>query len=324
MKKILLLPIAFLMFTITGNISAQDAKHSKIGIVNGRATYLPKPDYPQYAKDFCADGKVEVEILIDEKGNVVETKVISGNELLQNSAVEAARKAKFALTPEIPVKTKGIIVYNFVSERKCINAGIVNTRATNLPKPPFPSTFNGKIKKLETVVVQIIVNESGDVIYARSILGHPVFKQASEVAARQTKFAPTLISGEPFNINALLVYKFKSDGTVDTKIERDDKDVIGLPINLVEPPPPFCNCRFGGNQSVIVRVEIDERGNVSRETVISGHPILKLSSEKAALESKFTPANIKTKKYIRYNFEEIDKYSVKISSVEMIETKTNR
>lgn len=299
------------------------------GIVNGKAINLEQLEYPKEAKDFCANGKAEVTVLINgASGEVLAAKAVSGNELSWQSAEKSAMKTKFSLSNVNGSKdfyVIGKIVYNFTSNHKCISNGIVNMRALRLPKPPFSSTFNGKIKELEIVVVQIIVDESGDVIYARSISGIPLFKQASEVAARQTKFAPTLVDGgSPFKVNALLVYKFKSDGTVDTKIERDDKDVVGLPINLVEPPPPFCNCRFGGNSSVIVQVEIDEQGNVVKATAITGHPILKLSSEKAALESKFIPANIKTKKYIRYNFEATSKYSVKISSVEIMEIKTNK
>ncbi len=316
------------MLLLTGNIFAQDEKQKTIGIVNGRATYLPKPDYPQKAEDFCAAGKVEVKVLIGEKRKVIEAEAISGDEPLKYSAVEAAKKAKFAPTPEMPVKTSGIVVYNFIPKQKCINGGIVNTRAKYLPKPQVANLNQPKhlqTRKDEIVIVQIIVDLSGNVTNAEAVLGHQLLRSACEFSARQTKFAPTLITGgSPFKINALLAYRFKADGTIDTQIERDDKDVVGLPTNLVEPPPPFCNCRFSGNSSVIVQVEIDEKGNVIEATAFSGHPILRLSSEKAALESKFIPANVKTKKYIRYNFEEINKYSVKISSIEMTEIESKK
>lgn len=293
------------------------------GILNGKAINLEKPEYPKEAEDFCVGGKVEVAVLIyDATGEVIAAKAVSGNELFWKSAEEAVLKTKFSPTlinGKNDYYLKGKIVFNFVPKRKCINVGIVNTRAIKLPKPPFPTTFNGKITKKELVVVQITVDESGNVIYAKSIAGHPVFRQISEAAAGQTKFFPTNVNGPPVKVNAFLAYKFNFDGTVETKIEQEDKDFIGLPIDLIEPSPIFCNCNFGENPSVIVQVEIDEKGDVTKATAISGHPILKQSSEKAALESKFIPANVKTSKYIRNNFEEINKHSVKISNVEMTE-----
>ena len=65
MKNFILL-IA-LTFAIFGNVYGQTKKIVEGGIVNGKATYLPQPNYPQEAKDFCASGKVKVEVLIDEK-----------------------------------------------------------------------------------------------------------------------------------------------------------------------------------------------------------------------------------------------------------------
>ena len=61
-------------------------------------------------------GKVIIEVLIDEDGNVVSAKVISGDSLLANAAVKAARRAKFVPTmlAGTPVKVSGNITYNFV------------------------------------------------------------------------------------------------------------------------------------------------------------------------------------------------------------------
>ena len=54
MKNFILL-IA-LTFAIFGNVYGQTKKIVEGGIVNGKATYLPQPEYPQEAKDFCASG----------------------------------------------------------------------------------------------------------------------------------------------------------------------------------------------------------------------------------------------------------------------------
>lgn len=306
-------------------VSAQnDINGPRLGIVNGKAIYLPKPDYPQEAKDFCAGGKVEIEVLISEKGDVIEAKPISGDELLHNTSVQAVKKAKFGpMADSIPLKSKGIVVYNFVPQPKCIVVGIVNKRALKIPKPYINLS---PPKKEALMVVQIVVNMEGRVTAARAVSGNPLIRSACENAARQTKFSPALIDGRPIKVKAFLVYKFKPDGTIDTDIERNDKAVIGTPIKLIEPPKSFCNCKFGKNPNVLVEAKIDEQGNVINAKARSGHPILRNICEKAALESKFLPTNIKARISIVYHFETVDEkgMDVKIKNIEVKEAKIDK
>lgn len=86
-----------------------------MGVLNGRATSLPKPNYPAAAKAVSAAGQVSVQILIDENGNVVSASAVSGHPLLKASAEAAARNARFSPTTLSgePIKIKGVIVYNF-------------------------------------------------------------------------------------------------------------------------------------------------------------------------------------------------------------------
>ncbi|MBX3268586.1 MAG: TonB family protein [Acidobacteria bacterium] len=85
------------------------------GVVNGKATFLPKPEYPPAAKAVRASGAVNVEVMIDTDGTVIEANAVSGHPLLRRSAVTAARSAKFAPTMLAgkPVKVKGVLVFNF-------------------------------------------------------------------------------------------------------------------------------------------------------------------------------------------------------------------
>jgi len=209
----LLLLLLITIFAVQINFAQGKGRKLVIGgIVNGKATQLPKPDYPQEAKDYCASGKVEVEVLINEDGKVISAKAVSGDELLQNSAVEAAKKAKFSPTPHIQVKVKGIVVYYFVPVRKCIVIGVVNKKANYLPKPIYPKSCRCQ----GIVKVRIVVDINGDVISARSDLGHPLLRISAVEAARKTKFSPAIINGPPVLVVAFLEYKFYSNGKVST------------------------------------------------------------------------------------------------------------
>ncbi|CAN5793550.1 hypothetical protein BH20ACI4_BH20ACI4_10810 [soil metagenome] len=86
------------------------------GVVNGSAVSLPIPPYPAAARAVRASGAVNVQVLIDENGNVVSASAVSGHPLLRQAAAQAARSAKFrpTLLSGQPVKVNGVIVYNFV------------------------------------------------------------------------------------------------------------------------------------------------------------------------------------------------------------------
>ena len=86
------------------------------GVVNGKATNLVKPPYPAAARAVRAAGAVNVQVTIDENGNVISASAVSGHPLLRAAATSAARSSKFSPTmlSGQPVKVTGVIVYNFV------------------------------------------------------------------------------------------------------------------------------------------------------------------------------------------------------------------
>src|SRR2546421_2123208 len=88
------------------------------GVMNGKAVHLVTPPYPAIARSAHASGAVQVQVLIDENGNVIAAHAMSGHPLLQAAAVAAARSSKFTPTKLSgqPVKVNGVIVYNFVAQ----------------------------------------------------------------------------------------------------------------------------------------------------------------------------------------------------------------
>ncbi len=84
--------------------------------INGKAISLGRPRYSSALRLARANGKVMVEVLINELGYVVSAEAISGSPLLYSTSVQAARESKFKMTTleGIPVKVKGIISYIFM------------------------------------------------------------------------------------------------------------------------------------------------------------------------------------------------------------------
>ena len=86
------------------------------GVVNGKAISLVKPRFPAEARADNAEGTVKVDVLIDEKGDVVSACASPNVHAALGEASEVASYAsKFSPTKLAgnPVKVTGVITYNF-------------------------------------------------------------------------------------------------------------------------------------------------------------------------------------------------------------------
>ena len=85
--------------------------------------------------------------------------------------------------------------------------GVLNGKAVSKPAPLYPPIAKAA-RAQGTVTVQIVVDEDGDVISAAAVSGHPLLQQAAVAAARQAKFSPTRLSGEPVKVSGVITYNF--------------------------------------------------------------------------------------------------------------------
>lgn len=98
------------------NTSTATTRKISAGVLNGKAVNLVVPQYPAEARSAKASGAVNVQVTIDEQGNVISAKAVSGDTLLRAASEEAARQSKFSptLLQGVPVIVTGVIIYNFV------------------------------------------------------------------------------------------------------------------------------------------------------------------------------------------------------------------
>jgi TonB family protein len=207
------------------------------------------------------------------------------------------------------------------------------------PKAAMAVNVSGKVQ------VSVFIDENGNVIEAKAVSGHPLLQAAAVKAALQTKYEIFKLNGKPILAYGVIDYNFIPNEVTQTKESEAKTQIaptpkekvirilpqgvlIGKAIKLSKPQYISCNCRFGivkGIINVIVQAEIDEKGNVSKATAISGHPVLKFKSEQAAKNSKFSPSvalgvPVKTKTLIVYRFTIVDKWSVRLKDINVKDT----
>jgi len=108
-----------LMLVVSLTAFAQTLVKRSESVIRNNAIKIEDPDYPRLAKLAKQEGKVEVEIVIDETGDVINAASISGPPLLQAAAVQAAKDSKFrpTLLSGEPVKVGGVLTFEFVLPR---------------------------------------------------------------------------------------------------------------------------------------------------------------------------------------------------------------
>ena len=91
------------------------AKPIELGVLNSKATSLPKPVVSEEAKRVKAIGRVSVRVVVDENGKVISAEAFEGHQALRPAAEDAARKATFNPTVKdgITVKVMGVLTYDF-------------------------------------------------------------------------------------------------------------------------------------------------------------------------------------------------------------------
>jgi TonB family protein len=115
---------------------------------------------------------------------------------------EAEFEQEFSPTPPPPVE-----VSRQSSVRPPIRGGVLNGKAISLPKPAYPAIAKAA-RASGTVTVQVIIDETGVVISAEVIAGPPLLRASALQAARQARFSPTRLSGQPVKVIGLINYNF--------------------------------------------------------------------------------------------------------------------
>lgn len=110
---------------------------------------------------------------------------------------------------------------------KVVSSGIINGKAIELIKPPFPPAGRA-VRASGAVTVQVVIDESGNVVSASAVAGHPLLRAAASAAALKSKFTPTMLSGQPVKVTGVIVYNFV-----------DERDAINPTFGEIKPAEPL-------------------------------------------------------------------------------------
>jgi TonB family protein len=88
-----------------------------------------------------------------------------------------------------------------------VSGGVLNGRALILPPPIYPPVAKAA-NAAGTVTVRVLIDENGKIAEAKAIYGPKLLRKAAEDAAREARFAPTQLSGQPVPVTGVITYTF--------------------------------------------------------------------------------------------------------------------
>lgn len=149
--------------------------------------------------------------VIPEKVNPPPAQAAAASPAPEAVTKEEAEKAAAEAKPvsENPAKPAGEAASGdkAAAGKRPVHGGLLNSKALILPKPEYPADASSA--GIEgVVVINVTIDEQGNVAEAHVISGPKLLQQPSLNAALQAKFSPTLVEGQAVRVQGVLVFNF--------------------------------------------------------------------------------------------------------------------
>jgi hypothetical protein len=253
---------------------------------------LPATEYPSYVGygPQKHTGNIHVQVTITADGMVREAKAVAGHPYFRPLLEQASLGAMFGSED---ADRKAIITYRvsapYEGSLSGERLGIVNGRARTIPKP-FYSKQLEQLCAFGRVDVRLKIGETGAVEYAVPVSGDPLLSNSATSTAFRAEF--TGVTHGPVATEGILSLNFEP-------ITRCvDVGIVNNKIRTIQLPPIHGHARVLEATTLDVRVSIDLGGNVVAAGALSGHPLLRVPFERAALSAKFFPTLINTQPFL--------------------------
>ena len=128
------------------------------------------------------------------------------NDIAQTGAGDAQAKGEVDLLLEKLEKDKRKVIDRCLED--CKDSGkLEGGQIVSKPQPRYPSDARAK-GITGAVVVRIVVDEAGKVIAAQPMSGPDLLVKAATQSARQARFRPTKLSGQPVKVTGTITFNF--------------------------------------------------------------------------------------------------------------------
>lgn len=193
------------------------------GVMAGQILTKVNPIYPPDARAAHVEGTVIMHAIIGKEGTIRNPSVVSGPEMLRDSAIEAVRQwtyRPYLLNGE-PVEVDTTITVNYLMSpspappppplppgRVRVSAGVMAGQIINKVNPVFPE--QAREDHIQGgVVMHAIIGKDGSIQSLQVISGPQALRNSVVEAVKQWKYRPYLLNGEPQEVETTITINFQ-------------------------------------------------------------------------------------------------------------------
>jgi TonB family protein len=162
--------------------------------------------------DLPESERVEKSVLIHNRGAIDQIEMANLIDQIKTTGAnpvsvlsEEDYQARFGW-PDVKSTGPSLLPITGVFHGGIIHAGKLNGSATKFPKPDYPREKSVDISG--SVRVNVLIDETGKVISATAVSGHPFLRAAAVDAALHAEFQPALHNGKSVKVSGFIVYTF--------------------------------------------------------------------------------------------------------------------
>lgn len=222
--------VAAVVFAQDVSPAAQPTNQSQDDAVTVQIVNQVDANYPQKAIQHGLQGEVVVNVAISLSGDVETVNVISGDPVLVQSSVEAAKQWKFRAWQymDLPIRAWAKLAFDFhlqdpASSTPRVTERVVESGGTGDPVWVSPLVVQGMLikqvapqypkyarrRKIQgTVTLEAIISKEGTVENLEVESGPQELVGSAEDAVRQWKFKPYLLMGQPIRVRGKMIANF--------------------------------------------------------------------------------------------------------------------
>jgi TonB family protein len=216
-------------------------------IISDQLVVRVAPIYPPLARQARIQDTVVLDIVIDKSGGVQNVEKVSGHPLLAPAAIEAVKQWRYTpyLLNGDPVEVETNVAVRFTLSDKpaagvaardapgSLPSATLDSVKTTDPQGPSDPTPPTRVRVSESVmqtlliqkvdpvapsepgihiqgsvVLKAVINKSGNMQSLQLVSGHPMLMPAALEAARQWKYQPFLLNGDPVEVETTVHVDF--------------------------------------------------------------------------------------------------------------------
>jgi TonB family protein len=139
-----------------------------------------------------------------------------------------------AVAQEPAPEPKEVIIHAPPGGRITLGGAVTAAKITNKVGPVYPPLAR-QTRISGTVRLHVIIGKEGSVLQLEVLSGHPLLVQSALDAVRQWKYQPTLLDGEPMEVDTTIDVIYALNENTPKGTQQDAPKRMGLVPNAIDP-----------------------------------------------------------------------------------------